>query len=73
MIYECDECGKPLPAGVAACPVCGEVFDEPVPADAEMPKQGFTSAFQPPAAPASGPACGGGQGWLDRLAQRRFK
>ncbi len=34
MIYECDQCGEALSAGIMACPSCKEKFDEPVPADA---------------------------------------
>lgn len=42
MIYKCDECGKILPAGAAACPVCGETFKNAVPADAEA-RRGFSA------------------------------
>lgn len=41
MIYECETCGTTLPAGVSACPKCGEHFDEAVPHDAEAPKRGW--------------------------------
>jgi len=34
MVYECDNCEATLGPGVAVCPRCGQVFDEPVPADA---------------------------------------
>ncbi len=41
MVYECDRCASALPAGVSACPCCGEKFDEAVPPDAILPKAGF--------------------------------
>jgi len=41
MVYECERCSKPLPAGVRACPSCGDQFEEVVPADAEVPSRGF--------------------------------
>ncbi len=44
MVYECDQCSAALPAGVFACPRCGEGFDEAVPADALLPKSGFSAA-----------------------------
>lgn len=44
MVYECDQCSAMLPAGVHACPQCGEKFDEAVPADAAPPKAGFSAA-----------------------------
>ncbi len=44
MVYECDDCSAALPAGARACPRCGETFEEPVPADAVMPKRGFSAA-----------------------------
>ena len=34
MVYECDICEAALGPGWTACPRCGQVFDEPVPADA---------------------------------------
>lgn len=37
MIYECDHCKAALPPGVRACPQCRQTFDDPVPADAEVP------------------------------------
>lgn len=43
MIYECDQCSKALPPGVMACPNCEEEFGEAVPADAEVPKRGFSA------------------------------
>ena len=43
MIYECDQCHAPLPSSVNVCPKCGERFDNEVPADAEIPTQGFTA------------------------------
>lgn len=43
MIYECDQCTSALPAGVTACPKCGEKFDDAVPADAEIHRKGFTA------------------------------
>jgi uncharacterized Zn finger protein (UPF0148 family) len=42
MIYKCDECGKVLPAGTVACPVCGATFENAVPADAEV-RRGFSA------------------------------
>lgn len=44
MIYECDQCSKALPPSVQVCPSCGEEFDDVVPADAEVPKRGFSAA-----------------------------
>ena len=44
MVYECDDCSAALPAGALACPRCGETFEEPVPADAVLPKRGFSAA-----------------------------
>ena len=44
MVYECDECKNALPPSVTVCPNCGEVFDNVVPADAEMPRNGFSPA-----------------------------
>lgn len=41
MVYECEKCAAPLPAGVRACPKCGDAFEEDVPADAEVPSRGF--------------------------------
>ncbi len=41
MVYECEECGADLPAGVLACPKCGKGFDEGVPPDAETPARGW--------------------------------
>ena len=34
MIYECETCEATLSPGLAVCPRCGRVFDEPVPDDA---------------------------------------
>jgi len=34
MVYECDNCEAALAPGATVCPRCGQVFDEPVPADA---------------------------------------
>lgn len=34
MVYECDNCEAALAPSLTACPRCGQVFDEPVPADA---------------------------------------
>ena len=42
MVYECDQCNAALAGGVLACPQCGEKFDEAVPADALLPKSGFS-------------------------------
>jgi hypothetical protein len=44
MVYECEKCNRALPAGVLACPACGEGFDQPVPQDAEVPKRGWQPA-----------------------------
>ena len=41
MVYECEKCKSALPAGVLACPKCGEVFEEVVPQDAEAPAPGW--------------------------------
>ncbi len=41
MVYECENCGAALFAGVLACPKCGENFDEAVPSDADAPKRGW--------------------------------
>ena len=86
MIYECDQCSKALPPGVSACPSCGEVFDDVVPADAEVPKRGFSAVSPKPeiaAIPASGAddaerrrrshlvnRSGGSYDWLDAPAAR---
>ncbi len=43
MIYECDQCQAVLPPNEMRCPQCGETFDGPVPADAEVPAKGFTA------------------------------
>ncbi len=43
MVYECDQCSAALPAGVFACFQCGEKFEEAVPADALLPKTGFSA------------------------------
>jgi hypothetical protein len=54
MIYECEKCGNALPAGVLACPKCGEGFDEVVPQDAETPKRGWQAKSEtviPPPTP----------------------
>lgn len=48
MIYECDQCSKALPPGVTACPNCGEAFEDIVPADAEVPRRGFSAAPSKP-------------------------
>ena len=34
MVYECETCEAVLGPGLTVCPRCGQVFDEPVPADA---------------------------------------
>ena len=44
MVYECDQCNAALPAGARACPRCGELFEEAVPADAVVPRRGFHPA-----------------------------
>ena len=54
MVYECDQCHAPLPPSVTICPKCGEQFDNKVPADAEVPKRGFTAQSH-----------GGGYEWLN--------
>lgn len=56
MIYECDQCSKPLPPGVSTCPSCGETFEGVVPADAEVPSRGFGAAPLSPASPLRVPA-----------------
>jgi len=61
MVYECDQCGRALPASVIACPVCGEKFEDAVPADAEVPKKGFSAVT----APADPSVHGGGYDWLE--------
>ena len=50
MVYECDQCNAALPAGVHACPHCGENFEDAVPADAVLPASGFHAADMPPEA-----------------------
>ena len=68
MIYECDQCSKALPPGVTACPNCGETFEDAVPADAEVPKRGFSAASQAAPsepAPSSLQNHGGSYPWLD--------
>lgn len=49
MVYECEQCSCPLPAGVVACPKCGETFDEAVPHDAEVPARGWQPKLEPKA------------------------
>ena len=41
MVYECEECGSALSAGVVICMKCGNTFEEAVPQDAEMLKRGW--------------------------------
>jgi len=48
MVYECDNCEAALAPGATVCPRCGQVFDEPVPADALLEWE----AAPPEAAPA---------------------
>ncbi len=52
MIYECDNCQVALGPGLTACPRCGQVFDEPVPADAlweePAPDAGVETTAEPP-------------------------
>lgn len=48
MVYECENCKKPLPPNVTACPACGLQFTDAVPADAEVASTGFR-AVSPPA------------------------
>jgi len=43
MAYECDNCEAALGPGLAACPYCGQVFDEPVPADALWEEPDFVA------------------------------
>ena len=50
MIYECERCDFVLSAGWTSCPRCGEVFDEPVPADA-LPDELEGTFALPPAPP----------------------
>ena len=73
MIYQCDHCGEPLPAGVRVCPACGEEFEAPVPA--EVPGPGFTAAptaqRKTPATPRSTSATRNpAMKWLDPPAPR---
>lgn len=51
MVYECDKCSAPLPPGVNICPKCGEKFDDVVPANAEVPRIGFSPAVSAPPPP----------------------
>ena len=53
MIYECQRCGNPLPAGVTACPYCGTGFSQTVPEDAEIPKPGAQSTATASNAPSA--------------------
>ncbi len=55
MIYECDKCTAPLPPGALACPKCGDAFEDAVPADAELPKLGFTAKPDEPTVPVPAP------------------
>ena len=41
MVYECEDCGSALPAGVKACVKCGSLFEEAVPQDAETATRGW--------------------------------
>jgi hypothetical protein len=43
LIYECDQCSNPLSPGITTCSKCGEKFDQAVPADAQLPKSGFSA------------------------------
>lgn len=51
MVYECEKCGAALPAGVQACPNCGENFSRVVPQDAGEPKHGWQAKSEEPAGP----------------------
>lgn len=53
MIYECEHCDLVLNPGLTSCPRCGEVFDEPVPADATPDEIGGTFAVSPAPPPPS--------------------
>lgn len=55
MVYECDQCQTPLPPNETRCPKCGEIFDEPVPADAEVPRRGFSAVGEVKRDATSGP------------------
>ncbi len=46
MIYECDQCQSALSPNETCCSKCGEVFEEPVPADAVLPKRGFKAVSE---------------------------
>jgi len=48
VIYECDKCQSALPPNKTQCPRCGEMFDEPVPPDAEAPVKGFSAKRSTP-------------------------
>lgn len=39
MVYECENCGAALSAGVLVCSKCGEGFDKAVPSDADVLKR----------------------------------
>ena len=43
MVYECDQCGAALSPGIKSCPKCGEIFEHPVPDDAEQAQIGFSA------------------------------
>ena len=51
MVYECDRCASALSAGAAACPRCGEEFEEAVPMDAVLPSVGFHALSSAPPRP----------------------
>lgn len=68
MIYECDQCRAALPPRTRACPQCGEVFEDAVPADAELPPRGFSAAparSAPPLPPPSPASHSNSYDWLD--------
>lgn len=44
MVYECENCKKPLPPNVTGCPACGLRFPNAVPADARAYATGFRPA-----------------------------
>ncbi len=51
MVYECDNCEAALGPGLTVCPRCGQVFDEPVPADALWEEPAPAAVAEETAAP----------------------
>lgn len=54
MVYECDNCEATLGPGLTVCPRCGQVFDEPVPADALWEEPAPAAVAEEIAAPPDG-------------------